>query len=215
VSEKIPTKERIIEVAECLFAEKGFDGTSMRDITEVAGVNLASVNYHFGSKDGLIAAVFHRYLVPLRDARLAMLDIVEEEAGNNRPPLEAVLEAFIRPTVVRAMEMPHNSDSFMRLMGRCLSEPAAHAHKHIYPHLQVLIERFNAAVAKAIPDLSREEIFWRMGFMAGAVHHALHMWSSTNVTPCKPDQPLDPESLIQQLISFAAAGLRSQVQARV
>lgn len=208
ISEKLPTKERILEVAERLFAERGLDGTSMRDITDAAGVNLASVNYHFGSKDGLIAAVFDRHLTPLNEARMAMLDAVEAAAGDGTPALEPVLEAFIRPAVVCVLAPLGEGAPFLRLMGRCLNEPPTYAEKHVYPHFEKLIARLNTAVARAVPELTREEVFWRMAFLAGALHYALQAWSTSNL-PLKPRTPMDPEELVRQLIAFGVAGLRS------
>jgi AcrR family transcriptional regulator len=211
VSENHPTKERILQIAERLFAEKGLDGSSMRDITDAAGVNLASVNYHFGSKDGLIAAVFHRHIAPLNEARINMLDAVEKAAGNHPPTIEAVLEAFIRPAVAYDFAPNSDRDVSMRLMGRCLIEPAAYSEKHIQPLFQTLIQRFTAAAALAEPNLQADEIFWRMTFMAGALHYALHKWSRMDKGFFKPKKPVDAEELVNRLVSFAATGWRAQV----
>src|SRR5437773_1036650 len=90
------TRSRILDVAEELFGERGLDRVSIRNITRIARVNLAAINYHFGSKEDLIAAVFERRVVPVNEARLAALDRVEKSAGRRIPKLEAVLEAFIR-----------------------------------------------------------------------------------------------------------------------
>lgn len=87
---KQTTRDRILEAAERMFADKGLDGSSVRDITTAANVNLASVNYHFGSKTGLIEAVFSRHLGPMNAARLALLDRVEEQAGESPPPVLSV-----------------------------------------------------------------------------------------------------------------------------
>src|SRR5881628_1017735 len=92
------TRSRILDVAEELFGERGLDRVSIRDITRKAKVNLAAINYHFGSKEDLIAAIFEREFVPVNEARLAALDAVQR-AGKKDPKLEAILEAFIRPTV--------------------------------------------------------------------------------------------------------------------
>jgi AcrR family transcriptional regulator len=212
--EMLSTKDRIFLMAERLFAEKGLDGTSMRDITEAAGVNLAAVNYHFGSKDGLIAAMFHRYITPINESRLAMLDAAEAAAGNRPPGLETVLDAFIRPAVLRATEPNKDTDSFMCLMGRCLSEPPAYSQKYIYPLFEKIIERFNAAVGRALPDLPHDEIFMLVAFVGGTLHYALHMWSRPVYKPFDQLKPWDPEELIRQLIAFGAGGLRSRAEAR-
>lgn len=199
----LSTKDRILDVAERLFAEKGLDGTSTREITDAAGANLASVNYYFGSKEGLISAVFHRHFGPLNEERLAMLDSVERAAGNGPPVLEAVLEAFIRPAVTRE----HNS-RFMLLMGRCMSEPAKYVETHIRPHFESMMRRFDASLARALPDLSPDEIFWRMIFTIGALHHVVPIWSKVTL-PRESVQIHDAEGIIRRLISYAAAGMRS------
>lgn len=204
-----PTKERIIEVAERLFAEKGLDGTSMRDITDAAGVNLASVNYHFGSKDGLISAVFHRHFGPLNEERLSLLDAAEAAAGDGPPNLEAVLEAFIRPTITRE----HDS-RFTLLMGRCMSEPSKYVETHIRPHFESTMRRFDSSVARALPDLPQNEIFWRMVFTIGALHHVVPIWSNALGLPYESVVLHDAEGVTRRLVAFAAAGLRSPVPAR-
>lgn len=202
----LPTKERILLVAERLFAEKGVEGASLRDITEKAGVNLASVNYHFGSKDSLISAVFARYFTPMNKDRLALLDVVERKAGDGPPPLEAVMDAYIRPVVVHGIDPRHGE--FMRLAGRCLSEPASHIAKYVLPHFEDLIVRFDDVVSRCLPSLSPDEIFWRMNFILGALHHTLHVWSRLDILTHKPENRTKSEELIRQLVSFATAGLK-------
>ena len=97
--ERPDTKTRILDAAEKLFGEKGFDGTSLRDITTEADVNLAAVNYHFQSKDALVRAVIARRVVPVNQRRLELLDACEQAAGAGPLPIEAVLDAFIRPVL--------------------------------------------------------------------------------------------------------------------
>src|SRR3954463_8147464 len=93
------TKTRILDVAEELFGEQGLDRVSVRDITEAAKVNIASVSYHFGGKEELIAAVFERRISPVNEARLEALNKVEAKNGTKSPKVEHVIEAFIRPAV--------------------------------------------------------------------------------------------------------------------
>src|SRR3954469_883038 len=116
------TRTRILDVAEELFSEQGFDRVSIRDITRKARVNLAAINYHFGSKEELIAAIFEREVVPVNEARLAALDAVERSAKKS-PKLEEILEAFIRPTIECSTGKPKGGKAFSKLFGRCLSEP--------------------------------------------------------------------------------------------
>ncbi len=213
-SKEVPTKDRILEVAERLFAEKGLDGTSMRDITDTAGVNLASVNYYFGSKDGLISAVFRRHFMPLNEARLAMLDAAEAAAGDGLPTLESVLDAFVRPAVTVGFGCSFGKDAFLLLMGRCLCEPAAYIDKHLRPHFGPLMERFDSMVSRLLPELTREDIFWRMNFIIGALHHVLPVWSGMISLPFGEISPPDAEEVIRRLVAFAVAGLRSPTVSR-
>ena len=99
------TKERILDVAERLFADFGFPVTSLRDITHEAGVNLAAVNYHFGSKQALLAAVLERRVRPINDRRLALLDELEKAAGSTSPELEDILRAFLGPPFYKQAEV--------------------------------------------------------------------------------------------------------------
>jgi AcrR family transcriptional regulator len=208
------TKEKILDAAEKLFAMRGLNNVPMRDITQEAGVNVAAINYHFGSKDGLITAVFDRRLAPLNQARMAALDIVEAAAGKNSPNLEDILGAFIRPVVELAMNPKLGAITFTGLMGRCFSEPGERLNQIMQKHFEKLVGRFHAAMLRAIPTLSREEVFWRMHFTNGALHNSLLTmekplpeWLS-NVVDAK-DYHLDSESQVRRLVAFAAAGLRA------
>src|SRR5437660_7958579 len=200
------TRSRILDVAEELFGEQGLDRVSIRDITRTARVNLASINYHFGSKEDLIAAVFERRVVPVNEARLAALSKVEKSAGKRIPRLEAILEAFIRPALQSSLEASKGGTSFSKLFGRCLSEPSPEVEALLKRQFEPLVKRMEAALKKALPHLSRSEIFWRMKFTYGALHH----WLLTK-DKFRPDwvEDVDVETQTQKLISFAAAGFRA------
>src|SRR5512143_3976610 len=108
---KAETKDRILDAAERLFAEHGFDATSLRMITAAAGVNLAAVNYHFRSKDSLIEAVFGRRIGPVNKERLEMLTAAEKAAGSDPLSLEAVVRAFVEPVVrIRSTHAQHGDE---------------------------------------------------------------------------------------------------------
>src|SRR5438132_10462796 len=126
------TRTRILDVAEELFGEEGIERVSIRDITDKAKVNLAAINYHFGSKEDLIAAIFEREVVPVNEARLAALDAVRRRSKKD-PKLEDILEAFIRPAVQCSIGKPKGGKAFSKLFGRCLSEPS--------PEIEALLKR--------------------------------------------------------------------------
>src|SRR5690606_37385423 len=117
------TRTRILDAAEELIAEKGFRNVSLRQITRNAGVNTAAVNYHFGSRDTLVAEVLARVIRPINQQRLRLLDLAE--AKHTGPvPLEEILEAMHRPVVAEMKKSPLQTPVYLRLAGRCLSEPA-------------------------------------------------------------------------------------------
>ena len=200
------TRSRILDAAEELFGERGLDRVSIRAITRQAKVNLAAINYHFGSKDDLIAVVFERRVVPVNEARLAALDRVEKSAGKRVPKLEAILEAFIRPALQSSLKASKGGTAFSKLFGRCLSEPSPKIEALLKSQFEPLVERMELVLRKALPHLSRADIYWRMKFTYGALHH----WLLTK-DKFRPDwmEDVDVETQTLKLISFAAAGFRA------
>jgi AcrR family transcriptional regulator len=200
-----------MEAAEKLFAMRGIEAVSIRDITQAADVNLAAINYHFGSKIALAAEVLKQCIDPVNSHRLELLNSVEKKAGGKPPKLEAVLEAMIRPAVERGFDHQQDSETFLRLTGRCLSEPNAEIEQLIRAHFEKLIRRFDAAFLRALPGLDPEELFWRIKFMWGALHYSLLTCGKQKNLPVKLRKTLDAEGLIQRLVTFTAAGLRASV----
>src|ERR1044071_1067563 len=141
------TKNRILDAAERLFAEHGFDATSLRDITAEAGVNLASANYHFRSKEALILAVFARRLGPLNTKRLEMLDRAEADAGDAAPCLTRVIEAMVRPV----LEM--RGSPFLPLFGRVYASPGPFVRDVLGANMTEIARRFTQAFRRALPDI--------------------------------------------------------------
>src|SRR5437868_5312426 len=195
------TRSRILDVAERLFGEQGLDRVSIRDITRKARVNLAAINYHFGSREDLIAAVFERRIVPLNNARLLALDAVEQAAGKRSPAVEKILEAFIRPALESSLKDAGGGRAFCNLFGRCLSEPSPEVEVLLKKQFEPLAERMHRALKRSLPRLSRPDIFWRMKFTYGALHH----WLLTK-DKFRPDWVGDVgiETQTRKLISFAA-----------
>ncbi len=116
------TRILLLDAAERLFAEAGFAATSLRNITAAAGVNLASVNYHFGSKDALLEAVIQRRLAPVNDERLRRLEELEGQAGTEPLNLEKALRCFLEPPFEKMREWGESGRLFMRVVGRIHSD---------------------------------------------------------------------------------------------
>lgn len=197
----------MLDTAERLFAERGPDAVSVRDITNAAGVNLAAINYHFGSKQALIAAVFERRMRPLTEARLRALDGVEAVAGDQPPKLEAVLDALFRPAVEQALDPARGGGTFAKLMARCLIEPNAVVEQTIRSDFETVVKRFDAALMRAMPGLTADDVFWRRHWLIGALHHSLLMLGRK--PPGGRRLPLDIESYAERFVAFAAAGFRA------
>lgn len=205
MSEK-DTKERILDAAEALFAEQGFAHASMRSITSAAAVNLAAVNYHFGSKEGLIKAVFSRRLEPVNSERLRRLERVE--AGV--PTLESLLEAFIAPHLEVSIDQRGTGDRFVRLLGRSFTEHAQFLNDHVYELNREVIRRFKPSFAALLPHLPKQELSLRLHFVVGAVAHC--MAGPEMIRLLQGSQLSEGENaraLVARLVPFLAAGLRA------
>lgn len=162
------TAVRILDTAEQLFAERGFAETSLRTITGRAGVNLAAVNYHFGSKDALIQAVFERFLTPFCAALDASLD--RRLAGGPAviPPAE-LLALVARTAIDLHARDPQRTVVFMRLTGLAYSESQGHLRGYLRAQYGRTFARLARLLAAAMPDVPREELFWRTHFALGSV----------------------------------------------
>jgi AcrR family transcriptional regulator len=203
------TKERILDVAEQLFADYGVEGASLRRITKAANVNLAAVNYHFHSKERLIAAVFARRIEPLATEQSALLDALEQRAGNQPPPLDGVLRAIIEPAVIGESSWHHGHDTFRRLMGRMFAEPGSPLQLLVKAQFEKVSIRLDRLLADALPHLSSEELFWRKHFLYGALHHVLLISNRPELLAAPGLHPVfDAERIVQQLVAFTEAGFR-------
>jgi AcrR family transcriptional regulator len=210
------TRERILSVAESLFMRHGFDGASMRQITAEAHVNLAAVNYHFGSKEALIQEVFKRRLHHLNQARLEALSALEREAGDQAVKPSRIVDAFFGTLLRMAKEEPQGGFTFLRLLGRTLTDPSDFIRAFLASEYQHVIERYRAALVKALPDVPEEEIIWRFHFMLGATAYAIAGTDTLRVltswgapTSGHLDSTADIERLIPRLMSFLIGGLRA------
>jgi AcrR family transcriptional regulator len=203
------TKEKILDAAERLFAERGIEATSIRDIIGVAEVNLGAVNYHFGTKQELAAAVFGRRLEPLNQRRLALLVEAEQNAGGRPPKLETLIEAMVRPVVEGSFAAGKRNLAFMRLMGRSHGAPGGEIERLIRAQFGEVMSRFASALQRALPGIPREELVWRIRFMFGAVHHALLACGREDSASIHPRQKLDAEGLVRRLVAFTAAGIKT------
>lgn len=204
-----PTKDRILDVAEELFAEHGFGATSMRTITTTAGVNLAAINYHFGSKEGLVEAIFSRRLVPMNAERLHRLRELER-SHDGRIPLDELVRAFIAPALELSRDVVGGGARFIRLLGRSYTESSEELQESVHAMYQEVIESFKPAFAAALPGLGREELYWRLHFMVGTLAYCMAGSDMMRlIAASRLTGDAEHEWLMQRLIVFLTAGLQA------
>lgn len=207
VTERVETRNALLDAAERLFADVGIDGASLRSITAEAGANLASVNYHFGSKEGLVRAVLSRRFRPITELRLAALDGCEADSDES-PELECVLRAFVAPVIKMLANDPDQGAHFIRFMGRVHSEPNETTTSMLREEFGETLERFGAALHAALPELAPDQLFWRFHFAMGAMLHTIscgQLLTEYTEGACSYD---DPEDVTRRLVAFMAAGMR-------
>jgi AcrR family transcriptional regulator len=192
------TKEKILDAAEGLFGEYGYSSTSLRHIIAKAGVNLAAIHYHFGSKQDLLDQVILRKAAPMNERRLKLLAQFEAEAVPEPVCIEKILEAFIAPAI-----LIDKSPQFVKLMGRVHAEG-------LMPEIakrnfQPMIARFLSALRRSLPNMSEKELAWKVHFALGAMAHTL---------TARPE--LDSEALreassiiVWRLVAFVCGGFRA------
>ena len=198
------TKQAVFVTAERLFALHGFQNVSVRGITAEAKVNLASVNYHFGSKDALLFQIFRRRTSELNRERARMLHMANDRHGG-RPPVREILEALFAPPL-RWSDPANDRRVSMQFILRARSEGTAEmreALQHDVSHL----ERFADALLAARPDLPRESVYWRLHFCLGMVHN--NRFAEFDRLSCLSRDltgQTDSAQLLAQMLDFAEAG---------
>lgn len=205
------TKVKILDAAETLFADKGFNGTSLREITSLAEVNLAAVNYHFGSKKELIKAVMSRYL----DELAPKLEQVFVEICQNKsqPSLSEVFSAVIEPLVSLNEFRNNGTTIFLQLLGRGYTDSQGFLRWFISTQYPNMISVFVEAVKKAYPELTAEDIFWRLHFTMGTIVFTMSSSDALiDIAQNDFDQALNIEEVIKKVIPFVAAGVAAPIK---
>lgn len=211
------TKKAILDAAERLFVTKGHEGASMREITQLANVNLAAVNYHFGSKDELIIAVMKRRLGAVNAERLRLLDELEEQAQGQALKPSHIVNAFFGSLLSFADTEDPDGGIFLRLLEQTMLNPSAFIAAVVAKENATVLQRYKHALFKSLADVPQEEILWRLQFMLGATSYALHGIQSL-IQATEHDGFKQDDSSLQQhydsklkprLLSFILGGLRA------
>jgi AcrR family transcriptional regulator len=201
----VSTRERILEKAEHVFAEFGFDGASIRQIGLAAGVPVALLGYHFGSKEGLYRAVFDRRAPTVVEQRLTGLALAEME-----PDLDRRLELIVRALVLPMLHLrAHDKNpSFGRLLAHETTDPNSQSRGFIRDIFDPVARRVMDALTSALPDRSERDINWAYEFMLGAMVYVMADTGRIERLSNGLCRPEDEASTVPYLVSFLTAGVR-------
>ena len=170
------TIDRILDAAEVEFAAHGFVETSLRTITTKAKVNLAAVNYHFGSKKGLIQAVTDRFLDPLTQNLQVQLSAYKKSAINSaddEKELRILLGILARSCQQVAQQNHHSLAVFARLINTAYSQSQGHLRKHLTYQYGASFMYFMKLIRKHMPEMTNEQFFWRFHYLLGILVFSL------------------------------------------
>lgn len=199
------TKTQLLDVAEHMFAERGFASTTLRNVVSEAGVNLAAVHYHFGSKEELFRAVVARIAQPVVKRQLQLLSQLQEQA--EPPSVEAILKAFLAPCLEFITQDENSRMVRAQFMGRCRTEPEpiqSIAHKEFGASLQAFLD----ALQQALPDQSRSQLRWKLDLVVAALVRIQTEAGSSHAL-LQSSAPEDIQLTISNLIKFVAPGMRN------
>jgi AcrR family transcriptional regulator len=205
------TRQRLLDAAERLFASRGFDGTSLREVTAEAGANVAAIHYHFGSKEELLRAVLSRIVAPANSERLQLLEKAESEAAPGPPTVEAILEAFLVPDLRVIRDLGERGAIITRFVGRSYTEPSDLVRRMVSEQFGELGQRFHRDLCRAVPGVSAEEMHWRLMAVVAVITYMLAAPADSGVGSL-----LDPDDLdgtLAKTIAFLGPAVRASPSA--
>lgn len=203
-----PTRERILDAAERLFAQRGFHGVSIRDITGMAGVDVALANYHFGSKQGLLEAVFLRRAEDLNAERLARLDALLAGGGRKPPSLEQIIDAFTHPLLDRSARGGPGWKSYFALVAE-VNNSTEFGGVLMTRTFDEVVQRFIKAIRLALPDCDDRDLYWAYHFLSGALTLTFAETGRIDRLSGGVCRSSDLDAVHQRLVPFCAAGFRA------
>lgn len=201
---------KILDAAERLFAERGYHGASMRQISEAAETSLSLVQYHFGAKEALLGAVFERRIAGINQERLSRLDKAEQATrSRSHPNLEDVLRAFLEPAVLLAGDRKQGGAYYAQLMGQLLNDPQPHARKIAREHTDPIARQTMRVLSLALPEISSDALAWCYVFSVGAMVSAASPTGRVKLLSSGKAKPDEVGRIIELLVPFIAGGLRA------
>lgn len=215
-SDRSATRQRILAAAEHLFLTHGYEATSMRAITTTANVNLAAVNYHFGSKEELFAQILTTRLDPMMRERLRLLDALE--AGQNADPalaVEQLIAAMFLPALAFARDPGRGGENFLKFLGRAFADPSPFVQQLLADRYADAHQRFKRAFAAALPSLPAQDLSMRLHFILDAISSTLASEDARRLIAAMEaggeGGAGDDVAFLARFAPFLSASLRAQV----
>lgn len=205
--DRTDVKERILDVAEKIFSECGFEGASMREIVKAAKVNLATVYYYFGSKEGLLWAVLDRRFDPFYKEQKEVLKKLQEEP--DKYSIEDIIASMLKTPLKIAESEPSRSQIIRRLIGRMVTEPHRLNQETNKRRHRDLREGFINLIKSKLPYLEERDLQWRFEFIWGALFFILCNPQKVEYMSGGLCNPSDTENVLRQMVRFFSAGLRA------
>ena len=203
------TKECLLRAAERIFGSHGYAGTTLRAVTAEAEVNLASANYHFGSKEALVMEMLRQRVAPINEERLRLLEEAKQEAHGDSIPLEIILRALILPLGEPARGPDGPDLSFLQLVGRSFSEPAEFMRRVHETFFRKLAEAFMREIRRSCPEATEADLWWNLHFAINAMLGSLSQCRRAEAMSNGICEVADLDGMLNRLVAFLAKGFQT------
>lgn len=203
------TQKKIVEAAEIEFAEKGYGGASIREITKRAGVNIAAINYHFGSKEILFMEMVRYRIEPINRLRIDLLESALKESGSKPLPIDEIVGFVVRPLLKEFISKGRSDFRFMRAMGKAMAEERSFMKDLHQDILKEIITKFSKAIAESLDDPGFEKVSYGMHFLSCCMMGIMMQHSRLEFLSGGKIDLHDTEGLANHLVAFISAGLQA------
>ncbi len=203
------TKTKILNSAEELFADQGFENVSIRAIINKASVNIAAINYHFGNKDELIFAVVKRRIMEVNNFRATGLEALQDEYQQKAIPVKKIIHAFIYPAFKHSNSDQKNGSRFLQLMGRIMSNTYPNLKSRVFEVFDPIAQDYLKELIKAMPQISAEEVSQKFYFTIGSMAHILLNHAETDCIKKSYTAERSLMKTAEDLIEFCSGGFQA------
>ncbi|MBN2589640.1 MAG: TetR/AcrR family transcriptional regulator [Sedimentisphaerales bacterium] len=204
-------QERLLNAAEDIFCEKGFEGTSIRDIAASAGCNIASVNYYFGGKQQLYEQVWKRHLIPMKDSRLQSIEKILLQ-NTKKHTLEDLIKSFAESFIGSIVDSQKVSN-LNKLMAREYINKHLPANMFLEEVMMPTVTAMQKALIEAFPDINEEKIPFIVFSLIGQLVHVVHVRAMfENGIDDLTRKLFDSDEVINHIVKFTCAGIRTYIK---